>query len=322
MAVTVLELEKPISELERKVAELREFSRANDVDVGHGIELLEARIEETKQKIFSNLTPWQRVQLARHPQRPHPKDYINHIFSDFLELHGDRRFADDRAIIGGFAKFGDRKVMIVATQKGRDLEENIEVNFGSAHPEGYRKALRLMRLANKTGMPIICLVDTPGAYPGIGAEERHIGEAIALNLQEMFQFSVPIVACVTGEGGSGGALGIAVGNRVLILENSYYSVITPEGCAAILWHDGAAAPRAAEALKLTSTDLKEMGLVDEIVAEPLGGAHRDPEAAAEYLRTALNRHLDELCAMSGEALRQQRYDKFRAMGVWEETPES
>ncbi len=322
MPTAVLEFEKPVAELEQKVAELREFSRLHDVDVEHGIELLEARIEETKAKIFGNLTAWQRVQLARHPDRPHPADYIERIFADFLELHGDRRFADDRAIIGGFAKLDGRPLMLVATQKGRDLKENVEVNFGSAHPEGYRKALRLMKLADKTGMPVVCLIDTPGAYPGVGAEERHIGEAIAVNLREMFRLTVPVIACVTGEGGSGGALGIGVGNRVLIMENAYYSVITPEGCAAILWHDGAAAPKAAEALKLTSGDLRELGLVDEVVAEPLGGAHRNADAAAAGLGAALRRHLEELGAMSSEALRQDRYERFRAVGVWQEGPVS
>lgn len=318
MAVTVLDFEKPIAELEKKVAELRDFSRSHDVDVSHGIQLLEARIEETREKIFSNLTPWQQVLLARHPQRPYPMDYVNRLCTDFLELHGDRRFADDRAIVGGPAKLNGSPVMIIATQKGRELKKNVEVNFGSAHPEGYRKALRLMKLADKACIPIICLVDTPGAYPGVGAEERHIGEAIAVNLREMFRLTVPIVVCVTGEGGSGGALGIGVGNRVLILQNAYYSVITPEGCAAILWHDGSAAPRAAEALKLTSADLKRLGLVDEVIAEPLGGAHRDIEKTALNLNEALVRHLDELRKMSPEELIQDRYEKFRTMGVWQE----
>ncbi len=314
---TVLDFEEPIVELERKVQELREFSTQRDVDVSHGIELLEERIEETRRRIFANLSPWQRVQLARHPQRPHPIEYVNRFCTDFIELKGDRRYSDDRAIFGGFARFQGRRVMLIGTRKGRNLKQNVEVNFGSAHPEGYRKALRLMRLADRAGCPIVSLIDTPGAYPGIAAEERHIGEAIAVNLLEMFQFKVPIVVVVTGEGGSGGALGIGVGNRVLIMENAYYSVITPEGCAAILWRDGAAAPKAAEALRLTSRDLVQMQIVDGIVPEPVSGAHRDPDAAAGLLGEAIAKALDELSSLSADELRAQRYDKFRAMGVYE-----
>ena len=312
-----LDFEKPIAELEQKVAELREFSRRHDVDVSHGIALLETRIEETRQRVFSGLTPWERVQLARHPQRPYPRDYVQRLCTDFLEFSGDRRFADDRAIFGGFAKLDDRPVLVLGTRKGRNLKENVEVNFGCAHPEGYRKALRLMQLADRAKVPIVVLIDTPGAYPGIGAEERHIGEAIAVNLREMFRFRVPIVVTVVGEGGSGGALGIGVGNRVLILENAYYSVITPEGCAAILWRESSAAPRAAEALKLTSRDLKGLGIVDEIVSEPLGGAHRNWDAAATSLKEAVLRHLDELSGLSPAQLMEQRYCRFRALGVIE-----
>ena len=315
---TNLDFEQPILELEQKVAELREFSRRQDVDVTHGIELLEGKIEEEKKRIFSSLTPWQRVQLARHPQRPYPGDYIERIFTDFLEFHGDRRYSDDRAIIGGFAKFDGSPVMVVGTRKGRELEQNVEFNFGCAHPEGYRKAMRLFNLADKARVPIISLIDTPGAYPGIGAEERHVGEAIAVNLREMFKLQVPFIAVVVGEGGSGGALGIGVGNRVLIMEHAYYSVITPEGCAAILWRNGDAAPKAAEALKLTSTDLKELGVVDEVIPEPLGGAHRDCDQAAKALAEALRRHLDELGKLSGSELCAQRYEKYRAMGVCRE----
>jgi acetyl-CoA carboxylase carboxyl transferase subunit alpha len=315
---TVLDFEEPIVELERKVEELRQFSAERDVDVSQGIALLEERIEETRRRIFANLTPWQRVQLARHPQRPHPCEYVDQLCSDFIELKGDRRYADDRAIFGGFARLGERRVMIVGTRKGRNLKQNVEVNFGSAHPEGYRKALRLMRLADRAGCPVVCLIDTPGAYPGIAAEERHIGEAIAVNLFEMFRLSVPVVVAVTGEGGSGGALGIGVGNRVLIMENAYYSVITPEGCAAILWRDGAAAPKAAEALRLTSRDLAKMGLVDDIVPEPLCGAHRDPAAAAALLGQSIAAALDDLAALTPDELRAQRQEKFRAMGVYEE----
>ncbi len=315
MAAT-LDFEKPILELEQKVAELQKFSTTHDVDVSHGVRLLQERISETKQKVFANLTPWQRVQLARHPDRPYPADYVGRLFTDFLELHGDRRYADDHAIMGGFAKLGDEPVMLIGTRKGRNLKENVRVNFGSAHPEGYRKALRLMQLAQKARVPIISLIDTPGAYPGIGAEERHIGEAIAVNLREMFTLQVPIIVVVIGEGGSGGALGIGIGNRVLIMENAYYAVITPEGCAAILWRDGAATPRAAEALKLSSADLKAAGIVDEIVPEPLGGAHRDVDKAAELLGEALRRHLAELKACSPAELCKGRYAKFRAMGVF------
>ena len=257
-----LDFEKPIAELEQKVADLREFSRRHDVDVSHGIALLEARLDETRRRVFSNLTAWERVQLARHPERPYPQDYVKRLATDFLELNGDRRYADDRAILGGFGKIDGRPMLLLGTRKGRNLKENVEFNFGCAHPEGYRKALRLMQLADKAGLPIVIFIDTPGAYPGIGAEERHIGEAIAVNLREMFRLRVPIIAVVVGEGGSGGALGIGVGNRVMILENAYYSVITPEGCAAILWRESNAAARAAEALKLTSADLKAMGLVD------------------------------------------------------------
>lgn len=312
-----LDFEKPIAELEQKVADLREFSRRHDVDVSHGIALLEARLDETRRRVFSNLTAWERVQLARHPERPYPQDYVKRLATDFLELNGDRRYADDRAILGGFGKIDGRPMLLLGTRKGRNLKENVEFNFGCAHPEGYRKALRLMQLADKAGLPIVIFIDTPGAYPGIGAEERHIGEAIAVNLREMFRLRVPIIAVVVGEGGSGGALGIGVGNRVMILENAYYSVITPEGCAAILWRESNAAARAAEALKLTSADLKAMGLVDEVIPEPIGGAHRDWSATCEALRAAVLRSLDDLAGLSEQELRDQRYEKFRAMGVIE-----
>ena len=238
------------------------------------------------------------------------------MFTDFLELCGDRRFADDRAIIGGFAKLDERPVMVIATQKGRNLKQNMEVNFGCAHPEGYRKALRLMQLANKAHVPIISLIDTPGAYPGIAAAERHIGESIAVNLREMFRFEVPILCIITGEGGSGGALGICVGNRVLIMENAYYSVITPEGCAAILWRSADAIPKAAQALKLTGRDLMKLGVVDGIIPEPLGGAHHDPAGATDLLKQAIVDQLDQLCTMPGAQLRQARYDRFRDLGVF------
>ncbi len=313
-----LEFEKPIHELEQKVRELREFSNTQNVDVAHGIKLLEDRIEEERKRIFSQLTPWQQVQLARHPDRPYFRDYIERLFTDFLELHGDRRYSDDQAMVGGFARFEGEPVMLVGTQKGRNLQENVRVNFGCAHPEGYRKALRLMEMAERARTPILSFIDTPGAYPGIGAEERHIAEAIAVNLREMFNFTVPMIAVVIGEGGSGGALGIGVGNRVLILQHAYYSVITPEGCAAILWRDGAAAPEAAEALKLTSRDLKRMDIIDEIIPEPLGGANIDWDEAAENVRKVLKKHLTELRRMDAEKLQEERYRKFRKMGVFSE----
>ncbi|NOY80545.1 MAG: acetyl-CoA carboxylase carboxyltransferase subunit alpha [Kiritimatiellaeota bacterium] len=315
---TILDFERPIRELEDKVSQLQSFSREHGVDVSHGVKVLEERIAEAKQKIFANLTPWQRVQLARHPDRPYPRDYVERLCTDFLELHGDRRFAEDRAIFGGFARMDGRAVMVIGTQKGRDLKENVRCNFGSAHPEGYRKALRLMRLAEKARVPIVSLIDTPGAYPGIGAEKRHIAEAIAVNLREMFRMHVPILVAVTGEGGSGGALGIGVGNRVLILENAYYSVITPEGCAAILWRDAAKAPQAAAALKLTSRDLADLEVVDEIVPEPLGGAHLDWDQAAELLGEALKRHLAELTRIPVDRLAPTRYARFRRMGILRE----
>ncbi len=263
-----------------------------------------------------DLTAWQRVQLARHPKRPFTLDYLETTFTDFSELHGDRLFGDDRAVVGGFARLEAHRVMAIGTQKGRDTKENIRRNFGSAHPEGYRKALRLMRIADKFGLPIITLIDTAGAYPGIGAEERHIAEAIAVNLREMMLLSVPIIAVVIGEGGSGGALGIGVADRVLILENAYYSVISPEGCAAILWKDRAAAPKAAEALKITAKDLLGIGLTDAIVPEPLGGAHNDPAAAAASLKQHLLTTLEQLQQLSTTDRLKQRYAKFRAHGQY------
>ncbi|MFA6930447.1 MAG: acetyl-CoA carboxylase carboxyltransferase subunit alpha [Lentisphaeria bacterium] len=309
-----LEIEKPLLELEEKVASLRCSAQHRDADMDSGILLMQEKLTQLKELFFYRMSPLEKVQMARHPLRPYPADYIRLIFTNFLELHGDRRFSDDQAIFGGFALFDQQRVLLIATRKGRDLKTNMETNFGCAHPEGYRKALRLMKLADKVHCPIITLVDTPGAYPGIAAEERHIGEAIACNLRDMFRLSVPIISVITGEGGSGGALGISVGNRILIMANAYYSVITPEGCAAILWRSAEAIPKAAEALKLTSTDLKNLGIAEEVVAEPLGGAHRDYPGAAGLLADALRRHLQELRKMSPEQLRQDRYDKFRAMG--------
>jgi acetyl-CoA carboxylase carboxyl transferase subunit alpha len=311
-----LDFEKPLAELQRKLDELRQHPENHSLGICFEEEIrqIEEKLAETRKQIYENLTPWQRVQLARHPERPFTLDYCRLAFSDFSELHGDRLFADDRAIVGGFARLGDHRVLVVGTQKGRDTKENILRNFGSAHPEGYRKALRLMRLADRFGLPIIALIDTAGAYPGIGAEERHIAEAIAVNLREMILLEVPTIAVVIGEGGSGGALGIGVADRVLILENAYYSVISPEGCAAILWKDRAAAAKAAEALKITARDLLDLGLVEEIIPEPLGGAHHDPAATAAALKDCLLRHLDQLLALPPAERLRRRYAKFRAYG--------
>ncbi len=311
-----LEFEKPIIELQRKLEDLRLHPQTHSLKISLEAEvrIIELKIEETRQAIFSNLTPWQRVQLARHPKRPFTLDYLKTTFTGFSELHGDRLFLDDHAIVGGFAFLGSHKVMVIGTQKGRDTKENIKRNFGSAHPEGYRKALRLMRLASKFGVPIITLIDTAGAFPGIGAEERHIAEAIGVNLREMMLLEVPIIAAVIGEGGSGGALGIGVADRVLILENAYYSVISPEGCAAILWKDRAAAGKAAEALKITARQLLELGLVDDIIPEPMGGAHQDPNAISLSLQETLTRHLLEIANFSTAQLLEKRYAKFRAHG--------
>src|SRR6266571_889158 len=308
-----LDFEKPIAELQSKLEELRKHPETHSLRVNFKAEIaqIEKKIAETRRQIFSNLTAWQRVQLARHPKRPFTLDYLETTFADFSELHGDRLFGDDRAMVGGLARLESHRVMAIGTQKGRDTKENIRRNFGSAHPEGYRKALRLMRMADKFGLPIITLIDTAGAYPGIGAEERHIAEAIAVNLREMMLLSVPIIAVVIGEGGSGGALGIGVADRVLILENAYYSVISPEGCAAILWKNAKHAPEAAAALRLTAKDLLELKLIDEVIPEPLGGAHQDHSAAIVNLKSAVTRHLGELCKIPTDQLLAERYQKFR-----------
>jgi acetyl-CoA carboxylase carboxyl transferase subunit alpha len=311
-----LPFEKPIVELEERLRELQEFSESHNIDVSGELADLRKKILETKQTTYSNLTAWDEVQLARHPQRPYTLDYIEKMCADFVELHGDRLFRDDLAIIGGFAKLDSEKIMILGTQKGRDVKSNVERNFGMAHPEGYRKALRLMKLAAKFNCPVITLIDTAGAYPGIGSEERHIAEAIAVNLKEAVLLPVPIIVVVVGEGGSGGALGIGIGDRIFILEHAYYSVISPEGCAAILWKDRAYASQAAEALKLTSRDLLKAGLVDEIIPEPLGGAHREPDVMAARLKKCLVKNLKALKSLPVDKLLKQRYDKFRAMGVF------
>src|SRR6058998_785027 len=313
-----LDFERPIFELERRLEDLKNHSDKHDVDLDPAIKTLEAKLRETRRQIYDNLTAWQRVQIARHTQRPFALDYIERCFTNWIELHGDRRFADDRAMPCGMAMLGTRRCVVITHQKGRNTKENVMRNFGCAHPEGYRKALRLMRLGEKFGMPVIALIDTPGAFPGIGSEERHISEAIAVNLREMMTLRVPIVAAVIGEGGSGGALGIGVADRVLIFENSYYSVISPEGCAAILWKDSAKAPMAAEALKLTAQDLFKLEIVDEIVAEPEGGAHRDYDSIAANLSKALRRALQKVSQLPIAQLLEKRYQKFRRLGVFSE----
>jgi acetyl-CoA carboxylase carboxyl transferase subunit alpha len=314
MKLQPLEFEKPIIELEEKIADLKSHSKANDVNFENELRRMEEKLEDTRRAIYENLTAWQRVQIARHNARPYALDYLNLAFSNFVELHGDRCFGEDRAMPGGFATLGDRKCVVIGHQKGRELKENIRRNFGCANPEGYRKALRLMRLAEKFSLPLVSLIDTPGAYPGVGSEERHISEAIAVNLREMMVLRTPTVAVVIGEGGSGGALGIGVADRVLMLENSYYSVISPEGCAAILWKHRQHAPEAAAALKLTARDLLDLGLIDEMIPEPLGGAHQDHSTAISNLRTAVATHLDDLCKLPTDELLKRRYEKFRRVG--------
>jgi acetyl-CoA carboxylase carboxyl transferase subunit alpha len=311
-----LDFEKPIADLEQKLDELRGQSRDNNVNLDPEVSRMESKIDEMKRHVYSNLTAWQRVQIARHTARPYSLDYLQLSFSDFVELHGDRRFADDPSMPGGLATIGRHKCAVVGHQKGRDTKENIKRNFGCANPEGYRKAMRLMRMAEKFGMPFVSLIDTPGAYPGIGAEERHIAESIAANIRDMMTLRAPTVAVVVGEGGSGGALGIAVSDRVLILENAYYSVISPEGCAAILWKHRKHAPDAAQALKLTARDLQELMLVDDVIPEPLGGAHQDQAAAIAAFRKAVVHHLDELTKIPMERLLEERYQKFRRMGFF------
>ena len=314
-----LEFEKPLRELSAQLDQLRQRSLEHNLDLADEVAAIERKIDATQREIYSSLTPWQKVQIARHPKRPYALDYVTSLCENFQELHGDRQFKDDRALIGGTAFFQGQAVMIVAQQKGRDTKENIQRNFGMPQPEGYRKALRLMKLAEKFGLPVITFIDTPGAFPGIESEERHVSEAIAVNLREMAMLQVPSVAIVVGEGGSGGALGIGVTDRVLIFENSYYSVISPEGCAAILWKDRAAAPRAAEALKLNADHLAKLGVVDEVIPEPYGGAHNDPAAAAASLRVALQKHLADLTRLTPDRLLEARYQRYRHLGTYEES---
>jgi len=315
-----LDFEKPVVELEKKIEELKNLSVSNKVDFSQEIASLEKKCDELKKEIFGNLTPWQRVQLARHPQRPYALDYINSLMTDFVELRGDRGFAEDRAIVGGMAKFENGTVMVIGHQKGRTLQENMMRNFGMPHPEGYRKALRLMKLAEKFSIPVISFIDTPGAYPGIGAEERGQAEAIAHNLKTMSELEVPIIVIVIGEGGSGGALGIGVGDKILMLENAIYSVISPEGCASILWRDAAKAPDAAKALKLTAQDLLELKVIDEIITEPLGGVHRDIGFVGKQLAEKLKIYLNELKSLPVGELLEKRYQKFRLLGEFVEEP--
>ncbi len=310
-----LNFEKDIIELEKKIHELKHFSTHKKIDLSAELKRLEDKLEQKRKYTYGNLTAWQKVQLARHPQRPYTLDYISMIMTDFVQLHGDRCFGDDKALIGGFARLENQKVMVMGHQKGRDTKENLKRNFGCAHPEGYRKALRFMEIAEKFKLPIVIFIDTPGAYPGIGAEERGQSQAIALNLREMMRIATPIVATVIGEGGSGGALGVGVADRVCVLENAYYSVISPEGCAAILWKDGAKAPEAAEVLKLTGEDLLKRGIIEEVIPEPLGGAHRNPQQAAKNIKEAVLRNLKDLKDLSKEELLKGRYQKFRKIGV-------
>jgi acetyl-CoA carboxylase carboxyl transferase subunit alpha len=316
MKIQPLEFEQPIIELERKLDDLKRLSQVQNISLDDEIHAMESRIEELKMEIYENLTPWQRVQISRHPARPFALDYFNTAFSDFVELHGDRFFSDDRSMPGGFAALDEFRCVVVGHQKGRDTKENLLRNFGSPHPEGYRKALRLMRLAEKFKMPVVALIDTPGAFPGVGAEERHIAESIAVNIREMMVLKTPIVSVVIGEGGSGGALGIGVADRVLMLENAYYSVISPEGCAAILWKHRRHAPEAAEALKLGARDLKKLNLIDEVLPEPPGGAHRNHEAMIADLKKAVLKHLRELAKLPEDRLLAQRLEKFRKMGEY------
>jgi acetyl-CoA carboxylase carboxyl transferase subunit alpha len=313
-----LDFEKPVLELEQKIEELRGQTAERGIDADRELQDLERKADTLRREIYAGLTPYQRVQLARHPRRPYALDYIQAIFTDWDELHGDRAFADDPAVVAGPGMLDGRPVMVIGQQKGRDTRENLKRRFGMPNPEGYRKALRLMRLAERFHMPIVTLVDTPGAYPGLGAEERGQAEAIAVNLREMGRLRVPVVTAVIGEGGSGGALAIAVSNVVMMFENSVYSVISPEGCASILWRDGKKGALAAEALKLTARDLGQLGIVDGILPEPVGGAHRDPAGAAATLKDALIGHLDRLSGLGGDALVEDRLRKFRRMGVFTE----
>ena len=311
----VLDFERPIVELRKRIDALREMERAQGADLSDAIEQLERQSDNLLDQVFSTLSPWQQTLLSRHPGRPYTMDYVQGLLTEWTELHGDRAGHDDHAIIGGMGRFGDTPVMVVGHQKGRNTKENIQRNFGMARPDGYRKALRLMEMANRYGLPILTFIDTPGAYPGLDAEERGQAEAIARNIMEMSTFTVPVICTVIGEGGSGGALAIGVGNRVIMLENSVYSVISPEGCAAILWRDRAEGPKAAEALKITAADCLRLSVADEVVAEPRGGAHRDIGQAVTNLGVVLRSHLDALLKLSPKEIQEDRYRRFRSLGA-------
>ena len=317
MAGYTLEFERPILELQAKIEELKQLGQEEQAGFGSEITRLERKVARLQEEVFANLTPWQRAQIARHPGRPYSLDYIRLMLTDFLELHGDRAYADDRAIVGGLARLDGLPLVVIGQQKGRDTKEKLVRNFAMAHPEGYRKALRLMKLAEKFRRPVLTLVDTPGAFPGVGAEERGQAEAIAKNLREMVELSVPIVVAIVGEGGSGGALGLAVGDTILMLEYAIYSVISPEGCASILWRDPGKAPEAAAAMRITALDLQRLKLIDGIVSEPVGGAHRNHQEVAATLKGAVAEAFRSLREMPVDALLEQRYQKFRAMGVFE-----
>jgi acetyl-CoA carboxylase carboxyl transferase subunit alpha len=313
-----LDFERPLAELEKKIEEIRTYASAEGVDMSEEVRRLEEKAGRLQKEIYSNLTRWQRVQIARHPQRPYTLDYIQMIMTDFIELHGDRLFGDDHAIVGGLARLGGEPVMVIGQQKGRNTKDSLFRNFGMAHPEGYRKALRLMKLAARFGLPVICLIDTPGAYPGVGAEERGQAESIARNLFEMSHLPTQVVVVVIGEGASGGALGIGVGDRILMMENAWYSVINPEGCSLILWRTRDRKEEAAEALRLTGADLQDLGVIDRIIPEPLGGAHRNAEEAGRNLKAALLETLEELRSVPIPQLLEQRVAKYGRIGVWEE----
>jgi len=310
-----LDFEKPIVELEKKIEELKHYIAERKIDLSSEVKKLEDKLEHLRKDTYTKLSAWQKVQIARHPKRPYTLDYVNLLMTDFLEIHGDRLFSDDKAIVAGLAKLDKQKVLVIGHQKGRDTKENLKRNFGCAHPEGYRKALRLMQLAEEFNIPVIIFIDTPGAYPGIGAEERGQSQAIATNLREMASIATPIISVVIGEGGSGGALGIGVADRIYVLENSYYSVISPEGCAAILWKDGSKAPDAANVLKLTGEDLIGFNVIDGVIPEPLGGAHHDPEKTARNIKEIITKDLKVLSGLKKEELLKLRYKKFRNMGI-------
>ena len=313
-----MDFERPITELEKKISDMKDFSVGESVELSGEIASLQKKLEKLRGDVYSKLTRWQKVQIARHPLRPYSMDYIRLLSEGFLELHGDRGFGDDKAIVGGFARIGGKSLMIIGQQKGRDTKEKLIHNFGMMHPEGYRKALRLFYMAQKFKTPILVLIDTPGAYPGIGAEERGQAEAIARNIREMAVLEVPIVVVIIGEGASGGALGIGLGDRIIMLEYAWYSVISPEGCAAILWRDAAKAPDAAEALKVTSDDVLKLGVIDQIIPEPSGGAHNDPEKTAKSMKIEILKSFSELEKLSTEQLIEQRIKKYRTMGVFDE----